>query len=1081
MPLNLKPFLTLVLCSTLTISAFSQNAPKRFEISYGGSSTEIFRDGVQLTNGNYVAAGGTTSTDGDIQDSYGNGDFLLTCTSPTGQKLWVKTIGGTDGEAPGWEGSHESVSATVDGGFYFSGTTTSNNGEISGNHGAQDIFVARFDASGNTLWKKCLGGNMSELAADIATTPDGGCIVIGSASSNNNGDVPAHSSNVNTSDIWIVKLNNLGEIEWSKTFGGSKTDRGFSIEATQDGGYIFTANISSSDGHTAPSFIANQFGDNDIWVVKLTSSGEINWQKRFGGSADDNAAVVMQAINGDFYVWCSTRSTNGDFSPNAGLYDFALVRMNSDGTVVFKKTYGGSAWDSHGNIVQTADGDLIALGGSYSFYINGIRTYKVVEPSSLLLRISAEDGTLKRVTSISDMSKQSFARVIVTRDNELVSFGSIDAAGGSNREALISCFANNNVIKGFVYNDINGNGVKDVSEPTIDGVTVESIKPGIFATNTKTVNGIYNNETDSGRIVTSIKMNKSGYFTVKPDSLVTLFDDFNQVTGQDFGLKFTPNISDLKIVIIPLSENRAGRKAIYRVVVYNIGTETVPAGRIRFIKDRRTGFVSSSFAGIYSADTLDMPLSNFKVFDTLQIQIVVLNDIPPKIRGGDWLIHKAIVEPITGDADPEDNTFRLRHLVTGPLDPNDKLESHGNNYSTNAGLTLEPLNYTIRFQNVGTDTAFRVVIRDTLDPKLDPSTLTVLATSFPSQLKIEKNICTWIFKDINLPDSNRNESASHGFLSFTIRPKAVLTVGDSLANSASIYFDFEYPVKTNTWVTTVSPPLQRPPVPEMIAANTTLCISDETQTFKIKNKPAAELEAFTTVTLNGHPLTVREDSTFQLDPMSLSPGAHQLKIKYENESGIEELLLQINIKATDVPEVDLVSSKVNVSPTDPTIDLTALPLSGQGTNPNYVIAKDQDFLEIIKTNGPASNISIPVTSLKTGKNMFFVRMESNSQCVSSPFAIDSVSVFKLEKPENSNHEFMISPNPFGDEMQIKTALPDIPVTIVIHNTSGKMIYQGRFINQPVIRIRNIFEHGLYLVSFYSEKGRLITVTKAYRK
>jgi hypothetical protein len=153
------------------------------------------------------------------------------------------------------------------------------------------------------------------------------------------------------------------------------------------------------------------------------------------------------------------------------------------------------------------------------------------------------------------------------------------------------------------------------------------------------------------------------------------------------------------------------------------------------------------------------------------------------------------------DSFPLNNVDTLRDIVVGAYDPNDKEVSPKGNITA----ATDKFNFTIRFQNTGTDTAFTVVVRDTLSDVWDPLTLKTIATSHPYRFVLKGNgIIEWHFQNILLPDSFRNEKASHGFIKFSIQPKEIpLSIGVKLQNKAGIYFDFNAPIITNSTLNTV--------------------------------------------------------------------------------------------------------------------------------------------------------------------------------------------------------------------------------------------------------------------------------------
>jgi hypothetical protein len=150
------------------------------------------------------------------------------------------------------------------------------------------------------------------------------------------------------------------------------------------------------------------------------------------------------------------------------------------------------------------------------------------------------------------------------------------------------------------------------------------------------------------------------------------------------------------------------------------------------------------------------------------------------------------------------NKDTLKQIVTGSFDPNGKTESHGGIITPQHISGNTPLTYLVRFQNTGTDTAFSVTVRDTLENRLDWSSFEMVAASHPYQLTIAGNDkLTWTFNNILLPDSNVNEPASHGYIAYRIKPKPSVMVGDTIRNTAAIYFDFNLPVLTNMQKTAV--------------------------------------------------------------------------------------------------------------------------------------------------------------------------------------------------------------------------------------------------------------------------------------
>src|SRR5262249_39704693 len=162
---------------------------------------------------------------------------------------------------------------------------------------------------------------------------------------------------------------------------------------------------------------------------------------------------------------------------------------------------------------------------------------------------------------------------------------------------------------------------------------------------------------------------------------------------------------------------------------------------------------------------------------------------------------KVWIDPGAIDITPKDDTTFIKQVVVGSYDPNDKTEANAGIITPEQVTNGDPLNYLIRFQNTGTDTAFNVTVRDTLESRLDWSSLQMISASYDYQLFIEVgNKLTWQFYNIKLPYT---EPASHGYIAYRIKPKSTVLAGDVINNTAGIYFDYNLPVATNTQQTLV--------------------------------------------------------------------------------------------------------------------------------------------------------------------------------------------------------------------------------------------------------------------------------------
>jgi hypothetical protein len=207
-------------------------------------------------------------------------------------------------------------------------------------------------------WEIAFGGSQSEKAYSVQQTRDGGYIVAGNSMSND-GDV---SGSHGKADVWVVKLSESGKLVWQKSFGGSEPEVAYSIQETMDGGYILAGYSYSSDGDVSEK----NHGHSDVWVIKLKEDGILDWQKSLGGSGRDYANSIQQTMDGGYILAGVSKSNDGDVSGNHGDTDIWIVKLKRDGALEWQKSLGGSRDEFSPSIRQTKDGGYILAGISGS-------------------------------------------------------------------------------------------------------------------------------------------------------------------------------------------------------------------------------------------------------------------------------------------------------------------------------------------------------------------------------------------------------------------------------------------------------------------------------------------------------------------------------------------------------------------------------------------------------------------------------------------------------------------------------------------------------------------------------------------
>lgn len=276
-----------------------------------------------------------------ITSNGGNITIPVSMSVPEPLATFAKYYGGEGGEY------FSKIRPTSDGGFIAVGVTNSFG---AGPLGVEDAWVVKLDSSGYVEWEKTFGGYWyPERAYDIEQSSDGGYIMVAGTSS--------FTSN-HSYGLWILKLNSYGDIEWQKIYGGNIDDnwgewgKEFSIQEIPGNGYIVA-------GHTYNN--TPQDYRQDVWILKLDLSGNIQWQKTYGGLHDDYANAIQQTADGGYIVAGVTKSFTADNNP-----DMWVLKLDSYGNIQWQKRYGSTDWDFAYGIEQSLDGGYIIVGTTWS-------------------------------------------------------------------------------------------------------------------------------------------------------------------------------------------------------------------------------------------------------------------------------------------------------------------------------------------------------------------------------------------------------------------------------------------------------------------------------------------------------------------------------------------------------------------------------------------------------------------------------------------------------------------------------------------------------------------------------------------
>lgn len=1049
---------------------------------------------------------------------------------------WQKTLGGSKGDKA------YSVVPTIDHGFLVVGNSFSNDGLVTGHHGttdSSDAWVVKLNKSGDVEWQKSYGGSNTDEFKHAVQTANGDFICVGTTRSIDGDVTGLHTGNGVASDLWVVRIDRYGAIKWSKVYGGSSTEHGTVIRKMWDGNYMIGGDAQSNDFD-----VTGNHGSADIWILKIDDQGNLLWQKTFGNPNSQFVSSLTATSDNNYLIsgyQIYTGYGNQTMLPVYSYYERAAVKIDAQGNTLWEQYplfTPGNPGTSHfsSRILELPGHNLFEVGSTvntislpswsfsrldnssgtslqlfnaaagtlsisdYTTPLNaGPDAVQILSDSSILACLTANGrgATINRINTQNINSFQigffyqnsdvsgNFNSIIALQDDEYI------AAGSNGLDFIVVKYKARNQIKGKVFVDNNSNGVKDSNEPYFNRGIVVSQKNGSTISSALDTSGSFLNLVDSGTYTTSLTLEGKQYYTINPVNRQSVFTTFNIKDSFAFALVPVPNKKDLEISLQALNTLRSGLDAQYRISYSNTGTVQIANASITFVKPSSVNFVSANPApASVNADTITWNVGNMDPLTASSITLVLRAGNPPAVNIGDVMVFAANISPDTSDETPADNTDTIHQTVKGPFDPNDKIENNNGSFYVNQLQANQPLTYTIRFQNTGTDTAFNVVIKDTLSDQLDINSLELVCASHPGQLSIKDGkYCTWTFSDIHLPDSTTNEPASHGYISYRIKPKNTLQAGDVINNSASIYFDFNYPVLTNTQQTVIKNiPVPPPPQPGLTGLQAGYCSSQGTQKGKIINLPAAGSGITVTVKLDTVTLTTAADSSFSFAVTSLAAGTHHITVSFSNSSATQTTTADFTIMAAVTPDVNVSANITHITNlTDPVV-ITAVNAAGGGKAPLYTFAWNRTFTNIIQTGSSNNTLTVSPSSFAIGDNPVYVNMKTSETCYTSQTNIDSISIRRdqatgIVDPEMPGLVINVYPNPSNGPVTIDGLSSAKNYTITIFNLHGQVIYTKHVTNHSKVDISRMGDAtGIYMISIYDDKkNRLLGSVKLIKQ
>jgi uncharacterized repeat protein (TIGR01451 family) len=613
-----------------------------------------------------------------------------------------------------------------------------------------NVLIANCDDNGTWLNAKVLTGNTNtQLSMSLAMNANSelfiGGVFRGSMNLDAAGVLTTPGSDLND---FIIKMNTNGDFEWAHALPLSSWWRTEVMVYQNDvflaGSFGGTANIGGT------TLVAPYYS---TYLTLIDNGGNFLWAKRYG---DTETNFYCATIKNDNIFMCGLTS-NSITSNLFGTYNLVYANTLPAGISASSKSY---------LIKLDTNGDVFN-GACYGFSFSTLNTTGIA-------------ASLSKAYLTGNVGGGSH-------------FGGHTVTGaqlnGANYVAVYTDSAN--LIKGTSFYDANSNGTFDSGE--ISCASNLLLNNGTSAENTL-INGDYVIGVGTGTFTSSI-VNPPMYYNYTPTGYTSIFSALSsQVdSNKNFAFQPIPNQSDLVIDLVT-GFFRPGFNGVAYVSLHNIGT-TPETGNIDLLLDNSEITINSTTPAALNitgnAATLSYNLNPGESISYVISYYVTVN----AILGNAFQSSASAIN--ANDLTPQNNSKILNSVITGSYDPNMKEVSESVIFPAFV-INNDYLEYTIHFQNTGNDTAFTVLLIDTLSNYIDISTFQLVSNSHPVVVNNYDGTLWFRFNQIYLPDSNTNEMASHGYVKYRVKLNNTIALGNTINNTAYIYFDFNEPIITNT-------------------------------------------------------------------------------------------------------------------------------------------------------------------------------------------------------------------------------------------------------------------------------------------
>lgn len=763
----------------------------------------------------------------------GTQDLFILKLDVSGKLVWVKQIGATTFDSFVSLFVDPLGNVVVAGGYrdvvdFDPGPGVFNLSNVGNNR--DDIFILKLDGNGGFMWAGAAQGPNDDNVQDLFVDHEGFVYLTGTFDGaidmNTAPGLQPYASAVSGNDCFVEKLDPDGKYVWGKTFGTLNYDGGVAVAVDLLGNVYSTGTFAADMDINPGPGVSQLFGIfNTVYIQKLDKNGNFVWGKAIDGSGNDAPTELAIDPDGNVYTvgWVSGTA---DLDP--GPAQQMVTTPGSSNTYVQKLSPAGDLLWAFMESSERATN--ITLNSAGQPYITGVFTGTVdFDPGPGVFNLTESgappiwigdwyvqklntDGTFvkafRTAAFIDDFNMDAQGSLLCTGGFQ----GTVDFDPGPGIKNLSSKSASRYDIfvlkmsenpfwdfNGTVFHDINNNLLQDTGEPGLLGVLVEDRQQDRFVSTDSLGRYHFFDDVSGDTIAVA---NPRTYWTVAPESIVPNTPQ----AVMNFSVSIPANATDLCISMVEAPPFRPGFETDIHVQVSNIGILPVDSAQVRL---RLVFQPSPDPLEFVEADPLPTLLSDdlytwdmFNIIPGETRQFRVRFRTPANAVLGNPIVLSSSV-PLDEDIFPANNGARIKSIIVGSYDPNDKTVSP--DHATPAGLDTTVLQYTVRFQNTGTFPAEFVIIRDTLPEQLDLSGLQMLNASHAFSWRLfENRVLELRFDHINLPDSSSNEPESHGFIAFSVKAPKGLPLGAKVSNRTGIYFDYNAPVITNYAVFSVS-------------------------------------------------------------------------------------------------------------------------------------------------------------------------------------------------------------------------------------------------------------------------------------